>query len=36
MDSTGNIVILYNNFVWSIMYKIIKLLCCTLETNIIL
>ena len=36
MYSTGNIINIYNNFVWSAIYKNIKLLCCIPETNITL
>ena len=35
MYSTGNTVNIYNNFVWGIIYKNIKLLCFTPATNII-
>ena len=35
MYSMGNIVNIYNNFVWSIIYQNIKLLCFTPETNIV-
>ena len=34
MYSIGILPIFYYNFVWSIIYKNIKSLCCTAETNI--
>ena len=36
MYSTGNSISIYNNFVWSVIYKNTKLQCCIPETNITL
>ena len=35
MFNTGNIVNIFNNSIWSIIYKNIKLLCYKSETNIV-
>lgn len=35
MFNMGNIVNIFNNSIWSIIYKIIKLLCYKSETNIV-